>query len=621
VRSVPTDATGRFSVRTLPRDYKIRINTPGLGRQFDEYYLDQPATPQGFDNATVERVFEFGDTGLGNIFVGEDKVVRNDSVPWVGGQAKAGQTLTAHLGTWTPFDATITFQWLSDGNVVAQGNPLKPTYQIPAFGGAGHRYSIRVTASRFGYTPTTLTSIATEPAVGFFGTAPYENRALPTISGTPETGAVLTANEGQWSTPPTSFRYQWTAAGSLSPGATGKTFVPGPNELGKKVQVRVDGVSGTQSDYGISESVTITMGRLVNQVAPSISGTPRVGQQLTANPGTWSSADATYAYQWLADDVVIPGATSTTFTPGESQVGRRLSVRVTASKPALTSGTAESAKTEPVSSNAVANTALPTISGEPRVGAVLTAAEGSWNPTPTSYAYQWLADGTAIAGATQKTYRPVVADEGKALSVRVTARAAGRDDGVATSAPTAPVAVAPVTVTENPSVVGVPRFGRTLVADPGEYAPDDVTLVYQWVRNGTGIPGAKQRTYQVTSADLGKRISVHVGYLRDGADPVVRTSAPTARATSRASISVTKTSVARGVRLTIDVAAAGVGAVRGLVKAIERGLVLKSSRLRGGHAVLVIRNLTPGRHLIRVASSGDKRVEPARRTVTVRVAR
>src|SRR6476660_6335305 len=61
------------------------------------------------------------------------------------------------------------------------------------------------------------------------------------------------------------------------------------------------------------------------------------------------------------------------------------------------------------------NTGLPTISGTPQVGQVLTAGEGTWSSTPSSYAYDWMRCGTngkgckSVAGGTQKNYTLVAA--------------------------------------------------------------------------------------------------------------------------------------------------------------------------------------------------------------------
>jgi subtilisin family serine protease len=70
-------------------------------------------------------------------------------------------------------------------------------------------------------------------------------------------------------------------------------------------------------------------------------------------------------------------------------------------------------------------TEAPAISGNPRVGARLTATPGTWDPADVSTSFQWLRDGQPIEGATSSTYRVVRADVGTTLSVRVTALAEG----------------------------------------------------------------------------------------------------------------------------------------------------------------------------------------------------
>ncbi len=71
--------------------------------------------------------------------------------------------------------------------------------------------------------------------------------------------------------------------------------------------------------------------QLRNLVPPSISGTPQVGQPLTADPGTWSPAGVNFTYRWYADGVLVPGENDESFTPGTDQIGTRIRVRAIAS--------------------------------------------------------------------------------------------------------------------------------------------------------------------------------------------------------------------------------------------------------------------------------------------------
>ena len=67
----------------------------------------------------------------------------------------------------------------------------------------------------------------------------------------------------------------------------------------------------------------------------------RVGQQLTANPGTWPS-NVTLLYQWLRNGVAITGATGANHPLVVADAGRRISVRVTARKAGYLEGTSTS---------------------------------------------------------------------------------------------------------------------------------------------------------------------------------------------------------------------------------------------------------------------------------------
>jgi fibronectin-binding autotransporter adhesin len=94
--------------------------------------------------------------------------------------------------------------------------------------------------------------------------------------------------------------------------------------------------------------------------------------------------------------------------------------------------------------SAPTNTGVPTVSGSPSVGHMLSASVGTWTGAPTSYVYQWErcnASGAGcadIAGASSATYTAAAADIGHALRVRVTATNASGPSS-ATSAATAAV--------------------------------------------------------------------------------------------------------------------------------------------------------------------------------------
>jgi hypothetical protein len=87
------------------------------------------------------------------------------------------------------------------------------------------------------------------------------------------------------------------------------------------------------------------------------------------------------------------------------------------------------------------NTARPTITGTPEVGQILASTHGTWT-SATTYAAEWLRDGSPIAGATAASYTLVAADEGAMISVLITATGPG-GEASAESLEVGPVAPAP----------------------------------------------------------------------------------------------------------------------------------------------------------------------------------
>jgi hypothetical protein len=175
----------------------------------------------------------------------------------------------------------------------------------------------------------------------------------------------------------------------------------------------------------------------LNTAAPTISGTPTVGQTLTASNGTWNNTPTSYVYQWLrcsasgGSCVSVANGTSKTYTLVGADASHTIRARVTASN-ADGSASAESDPTTAVaaatSSAAPKNTSAPTISGTARVGDELTADDGTWTGNPTSFTYQWqrcdadIVSCGDVVGASGKTYGVRLADLGYRLRVKVTAK-------------------------------------------------------------------------------------------------------------------------------------------------------------------------------------------------------
>jgi RHS repeat-associated protein len=267
----------------------------------------------------------------------------------------------------------------------------------------------------------------------------------------------------------------------------------------------------------------------VNSSLPTVSGTAKDGQTLTATAGTWTGlTPITFTYQWTlcessgAGCANIAAATKTTYKATPEDVGRALRIAVTASNSAGSSS-ASSNQTATVAPLQPANTKLPAVSGTAKDGQVLTVSTGTWTGTPPlSYAYQWEscnssgASCSSITGATASTYRVITSQIGGTLRAVVTASNAGGSVG-ATSAVSAVIAAGLPVNTALPEVSGTVMEGQTLSASTGTWAGTaPFTYTYQWEKcNSSGascanLTGATSATYVLGSSNLGTTLKVIV---------------------------------------------------------------------------------------------------------------
>ena len=260
------------------------------------------------------------------------------------------------------------------------------------------------------------------------------------------------------------FTYQWLESegtyDTFIEDATGSTYTLAATDQGKGIKVRVSFTddAGNYESLTSGASAAVTAAKNPATGAPTISGTARVGETLTASATGIADSDGltnvTFTYQWIKldsnlNDSDISGATGSTYTLVAADAGKAIKVQVSFTDDAGNAETLTSGASAAVTAANNPATGAPTISGTAQVGETLTASatgiadtDGLTNAT---FTYQWLADDADIAGATGSTYTLVAADAGKAIKVQVSFTDDAGNAESLTSAATTAAALPPLT--------------------------------------------------------------------------------------------------------------------------------------------------------------------------------
>ena len=414
-------------------------------------------------------------------------------VPTISGTAQVDETLTAETSSIADEDgldgASYSYQWTrSDGSTYADlAGATDSTYTL-IFADQGKTIKVRVSFNDDADNEETLTSEATGVVAAKPNSPPT---GLPTIGGTPQVGETLTADTSgiadEDGLDNAEFSYQWVSNDGNTDtdiqGATNSTYTLTDAAAGKAIKVKVSFTDDADHQETLTSAVTAAVAAKPNSPAtglPVISGTAQVGETLTAETSSIADEDgldnATYSYQWLADDANIQGATNSTYTLVSADQGKAIKIKVSFNDDADHQETLTSAVTAAVAAkpNSPA-TGLPVIRGTAQVGETLTAdtsgiadEDGLDN---AEFSYQWVSnDGntdTDIQGATNSTYTLVSADQGKAIKVKVSFTDDADHQETLTSAVTAAVAAKPNSpATGLPVISGTAQVGETLTAKP-----------------------------------------------------------------------------------------------------------------------------------------------------------
>jgi Ca2+-binding RTX toxin-like protein len=233
---------------------------------------------------------------------------------------------------------------------------------------------------------------------------------------------------------------------------------------------------------------------------------------------------------WSADGVLISGATGFSFTPGQAEVGRVIRGHLS-----YTDGLGYEESFDSLPTAVVANvndpaTGTVSISGTAQQGQLLVASSVLADPDGLgSVSYRWFADGVLIptagnggnggnGGGGGGGNNGATLVLGQAQVGRVITAEASFTDGFGQletlfSAPSEIVANVNDLPVGTVSIVGPASVGVPLQAAANLQDPDGLgAFSYEWLADGTVMPGASAATLMLTADLLGRSIAARVTY-------------------------------------------------------------------------------------------------------------
>ena len=357
-------------------------------------------------------------------------------------------------------------------------------------------------------------------------------------------------------------RFAWYADNVLL-AAEGAALVLTQDEVGKRIEVRL----AYTDARGIDEAISLVATALVVNVndrptgALEIDGPPAQGSELRVinmlddADGLPVAANA-FTYAWLSNGEVIAGATQSSFTPSQAQVGKIITVRATYTDRLGTVETVLSAPTTavenvndpPVGTVRIEATSVSGVATTTaredfslRVVNAFTDADG----LPASFNIRWQTAGTPnsvsdwvdVEGARGASAQFTPGDSEVGQFIRALVR---YTDNWNTQEEVVSAALGPVVNVNDAanwrvlSVAGVAKQGETLsvnalVGDAdGPAEVDSGRFSYQWTANDADLPGETGETLVLGQAHVGRQIRVRLSFTDDRGILESKVSDPTA---------------------------------------------------------------------------------------------
>lgn len=359
---------------------------------------------------------------------------------------------------------------------------------------------------------------------------------VPTLPTTVRAGQTVAVTPGVWD-PGTELSYVWKVDGVAIDGQTEASLTVPYSAYNKNLTVSV---TGTRASYTsvtkTSVARKVTAATMTLTPTPVITGTAKFGQTLGITEGTWD-AGVSIAYAWKRGGVAIAQATSSEYTLTTADVGKAITVSLTASKLGYASVTKTSVAVTPTLATFEVSP-VPTVAGVSRVGGRLDASTGTW-PDGTTLRYQWKRGTTVITGATGTSYTLTAADYNTDVKFVVTATKTGYATLSRESSVTR-VLLGQFEQVPTISFASAPAYLSAVAPALGTWDAG-VTKTYSWKLDGVAIAGATAASYTPLRAHVGRTLQFVVTASKSGYESVtVRTAATTVTLASFATPTFTK---------------------------------------------------------------------------------
>ena len=287
------------------------------------------------------------------------------------------------------------------------------------------------------------------------------------------------------------FSYQWYDNGTAISGATSSSYSI------SNVQAANMGTYTVTVSNGTSQNATSSGALLIVNpapIAPSITAQPQ-SQTVTAGQSVTFSVTATGAaplsYQWYINGAAM-GATSSSYTISNVKAVNAGTYTVMVSNGILPNATSKWA--------VLTVNVPPSITAQPQSQTVTAGGSVTFTVAATGTAplsYQWYDNGSAIPGATSSSYSIPNTQAANAGTYTVTV-----SNGTLPNA-TSNWAVLAVNVVSVAPRITAQQLSQTVTAGQSitfiVAATGTAPLSYQWLLNGTAIPGATSSSYTISN--------------------------------------------------------------------------------------------------------------------------